>query len=91
VSEQPGTLDGNAVAGALADAFGADMTRAVTVCVGCGDHRPVGELVAYVHAPGIVLRCRGCHAVQVTVVHGRGRVRIDLRGVRTLELDAPQG
>ena len=84
-------LDGNAVAGILAEVFGADMTAAITVCVGCGDHHHVGELVAYVHAPGIVLRCRGCGAVQVTVVRGRGRIRVELRGVRRLELDAPQG
>jgi hypothetical protein len=82
-------LDGNAVAGDLAEVFGADMTRVVTVCIGCGDRHQVAELVAYVRAPGLVLRCRGCHTVQVTIVRGAGRVRVDLGGVQMLQFDAP--
>jgi hypothetical protein len=62
------------------------MTAAATTCIGCGDHRPVGELVAYVGDPGIVLRCGGCFAVQVQIVRAPRRVRIDLRGTRLLEL-----
>jgi hypothetical protein len=82
-------LDGNAAAGALADLFVLDMTVAVTTCAGCGDSRPLGELHAYLQAPGVVLRCASCGAVQVRVVRARDRAWVDLRGVRVFELALP--
>ena len=82
-------LDGNAVADTLAELFGSDLTDATTICIGCGDHRPVGTLIAYVGGPGIVLRCRGCLTVQIQIVRTPRRVRIDLRGARLLELVVP--
>ena len=79
-------LDGNAAAGALAEVFAADMTVAVTTCSSCGDARPVAELRAHLRAPGVVLRCASCGAVQIRLVRGRDRVWLDLRGVRVLEV-----
>ena len=40
-------LDGNAVAGKLVAAFGAEMTTASTTCGNCGMTGFVGELAAY--------------------------------------------
>ncbi|MDY7105338.1 MAG: DUF6510 family protein [Actinomycetota bacterium] len=80
------TLDGNAVAGALAELFSAEMTTAVTCCASCGDTRALGELAAHVDAPGIVLRCASCSAVQLRLVRGPGRAWLDLRGVDVLEV-----
>ena len=65
-------LDGNAAAGALAEIFVAEMTVAVATCATCGDTRPIGELRAYLRAPGIVLRCATCDAAQVRLVQRRG-------------------
>jgi hypothetical protein len=79
-------LDGNVVAGALAELFRMDMTTAVTTCAGCGDRHPVGELRAHVDAPGIVLRCTGCAAVQIRLVRAPNRAWIDLRGVAVLQV-----
>lgn len=84
-------LDGNVAAGALADVFVTDTTDGTTVCAGCGAHHHVGELVAYLGGPGVVLRCRSCLAVQVRIVRGGGRVRIDLTGARLLEIEVPDG
>lgn len=83
------TLDGNAAAGALAQVFLAEMTTATTVCGGCGDERPMGELRAYLSAPGVVLRCTGCDAVQVRLVTDGRRAWLDLRGIRTLCVQLP--
>ena len=82
-------LDGNAAAGAIAEVLTAEMTAAVATCAACGDARPVGELRAYLQAPGIVLRCATCGAVQLRLVLARRRAWLDLRGVRVLQIDLP--
>jgi hypothetical protein len=79
-------LDGNAAAGALADVFVPEMTGAVTTCTACGDSRSIGELHAYLHAPGVILRCASCDAAQVRLVQTDGRVWLDLRGIRVLRV-----
>jgi hypothetical protein len=83
-------LDGNAAAGALAEVFASEMTVAVSTCAACGDARPVGELRAYLQAPGLVLRCATCTAVQVRLVRAPGRALLDLRGIRVLEIGLPR-
>ncbi len=82
-------LDGNAAAGPLAEVLAAEMTVARTTCVACGDIRPIAELHAYMRAPGIVLRCASCEAVQIRLVRGPARAWLDLRGVRILEVALP--
>jgi hypothetical protein len=78
-------LDGNAIAGLLHDVFGSELTTAVTVCVHCGDERPVAELVAYVRAPGTVVRCRTCAGVVMVLVEVRGITCVDLSGLAALD------
>ena len=82
-------LDGNAAAGALAEVLTAEMTAAVATCAACGDARPVGELQAYLQAPGIVLRCAMCDAVEIRLVRARRRAWLDVRGIRVLQIDLP--
>ena len=83
-------LDGNATAGVLAEVFAVEMTVARATCAGCGDTRAIGELCAYVRAPGVVLRCRICATAEVRIVRARGRAWLDLSGVRVLELPVPE-
>jgi hypothetical protein len=78
-------LDGNAAAGAFSELFGFDVTVAVTTCAGCGGRHAVAELRAYLQAPGIVLRCASCGAVQMRVVRAADRAWIDLHGVAVVE------
>ena len=82
-------LDGNAAAGALSEIFATEITVAVTTCDTCGDERPVGELHAYLDAPGTVLRCASCSAVQIRIVRGPQRAWLDLRGVRVVQFALP--
>jgi hypothetical protein len=65
------------------------MTVARATCATCGDTRPIGELRAYLRAPGIVLRCPTCDTVEVRIVRAETRAWLDLRGVRVLQLDIP--
>jgi Family of unknown function (DUF6510) len=85
----PSPLDGNAVAGDLAGLFAFDTTVAITTCATCHDTHPVGTLPAYVQAPGLVLRCASCHAVQLRVVRSPHRAWLDLRGIDLLEIPDP--
>lgn len=75
-------LDGNAVAGMLTEIYGDDVTTMLAECASCGNVDHVAELLAYVHAPGVVLRCSSCSTVIVRIVaHPRG-MRVDVQGKR---------
>jgi Family of unknown function (DUF6510) len=78
-------LDGNAVAGLLAEVFGAEMTTARGTCNGCGAVEAVGAVRVY-KAAGFVLRCPHCESVLAKLVTDGSRTWIDLRGLRALEL-----
>jgi hypothetical protein len=78
-------LDGNALAGQLADVFGAELTAAVGTCAACGAARPVAEFVVYQRAPGTVARCRSCGSILMVIVTIRGVNCVDLIGLSDLE------
>jgi hypothetical protein len=80
-------LDGNVAAGILADVFQPEMTTATTSCAKCGAVRPLGELFAYVRAPGVVLRCPTCEAALLRLVQTPGRTWLDLRGISVLQME----
>ena len=75
-------LDGNAAAGALAEIYGDDMTMVLAECASCGKVDPIGGLMAFVHAPGIVLRCTACATVMIHIVQTPSRTLVDVRGKR---------
>jgi hypothetical protein len=72
-------LDGNAIAGALHDYFGREMTSVPGICTHCGTQAIVAELSVYRSAPGTVVRCRACGSVVMVVIEARGRVTVDHR------------
>ena len=75
-------LDGNAVAGTLSEIYGDEMTTVLAECASCGNVDHIGELLAYVHAPGIVLRCTSCTTVVLRIVQTPRRTYVDVRGKR---------
>lgn len=86
---EPRHVDGNALGGVLSDVFVADLTMATTTCAGCGHVGPLATLDVYLDAPGAVARCRGCAAVQLRLVQGRGSTWLDMSGIRTLQIPNP--
>jgi hypothetical protein len=82
------TLDGNAAGGLLSEVFAAEPTLARSVCNGCGAEHRLGELVAFVQAPGVVIRCRDCGDVQLRVARAGARIVLDLRGCRSIAFSA---
>jgi Zn finger protein HypA/HybF involved in hydrogenase expression len=81
-------LDGNAIAGLLREIFTVEMTNAEGTCATCGRVHAVGEVVVYMNAPGVVVRCPSCGAVQMRIVKGRGKYWVDLSGVRCIEFSS---
>ncbi len=87
MAERALRLDGNAAGGVLAELFGGEVTAARGTCAACGAVEPVGALLLYAHAPGMVLRCVHCEAVMIRIVELPGGYRLDLRGVGCLAID----
>jgi hypothetical protein len=83
-------LDGNAVAGLLFEIFSTEMTIAPTRCAGCGREGEMGSLQAYLHGPGVVLRCPTCKQVIMRVVRTPHGTYIDARGAAYLLLPGSQ-
>jgi hypothetical protein len=77
-------LDGNAIAGLLEEVFGRDMTTAWGACAHCGARLQLAESVVYLHAPGVVVRCRRCERVLMVFVQVRETRCVDLMGLERL-------
>jgi len=78
-------LDGNAIAGLLADVFGEEMTTATGTCAACGASAEVATFVVFTRAPGTVARCPACASVLMVLVTIREITCVDLRGLVALE------
>jgi hypothetical protein len=79
------TLDGNAIAGALFDVFGIEMTDAKCVCATCGAQFVVAQTEVYLRAPGAVVRCLRCRAILMVLVAVRGVTCVDLEGLAAVD------
>jgi hypothetical protein len=79
-------VDGNALAGPLAEVFAVDLTSAVGRCAGCGRIGAVGTLRVYMRGPGAVARCPSCDSVVLRLVRGPDRFWLDLHGTAGLEI-----
>ena len=77
-------LDGNGIAGLLAEIAGAEMTAVMRTCQSCGDRRAIGEHRAY-RSAGVVLRCPSCEEVALVVGVQERRLVVDWRGAYEFE------
>ena len=82
------TLDGNALAGLLYEAFGEEMTGVMATCATCGAVAAIAESVVYPHLPGAVARCRSCGALLMVITRVRGVNCVDLTGIAALNAPA---
>jgi hypothetical protein len=80
-------VDGNALAGALALAFGREMTDAEGVCGSCGDRHRLAETHVYLRCPGMVMRCPNCANTEMVLVEINHHIKISVRGLATIDLD----
>jgi hypothetical protein len=80
------TLDGNAIAGVLQEIFGSDMTAIPSECASCGNQAEIGTLLAFIHGPGVVLRCSACKQIVLRIVETPDSIFIDGRGATFIKL-----
>jgi phage FluMu protein Com len=80
-------VDGNAAGGALAAAFGSDMTAVPGACAHCGQVSAIAELCAYVRAPGIILRCPTCSEAVIRIAETPAGTIVDIRGAAWLRFE----
>jgi len=78
-------VDGNAIAGALYELFGREMTEQRGCCGHCGAVNALGAVHVYLDAPGIVLRCPGCTSVLVVMVREYDGMRVSFEELRWIE------
>ena len=80
-------LDGNALAGMLAEVFDFEMTVERGGCAGCGAVNQLGALLVYAHGMGAVACCPSCGQYVARIARGEGRWWLDMRGLAWLQLD----
>ena len=80
-------LDGNAIAGALFEHFGNEMTMAQVRCSHCERKSLMAELRVYMKAPGAVARCPDCDEVLIVIVDVRGAQRFDMSNMQMVSPD----
>jgi len=81
-------LDGNVLAGPLFEVFRTDMTTARSECASCHDRSMLALAMVYDLAPGWTVRCHVCGAELMTLVRTPAGLRIDLRGLSSLDVPA---
>jgi uncharacterized Zn finger protein len=69
-------VDGNALAGALAQHMGRDVTAERGTCGHCGSASMIAELVVYPKAPSPVARCPHCGDVVMVVTEIRETITV---------------
>ena len=79
-------LDGNAAAGILSEIFALEMTSSSIECANCGREGEVGTLMAFMQAPGVILRCPSCEHVILRVVESPEAMYFDARGAVYIRL-----
>lgn len=79
-------LDGNAAAGILSELFTLEMTSSWIECANCGREGEMGTLLAFMQAPGVVLRCPACEYIILRIVEAPETIYLDLRGAVVVSL-----
>ena len=79
-------VDGNAIAGPLADFFSFDVTTATARCNACGAMAELARAMVYTSPAGTVVRCATCDHVLVTLVESGDRAWIGFSGVSAIEV-----
>lgn len=74
-------LDGNALAGVLADLFSGDPTSMRAECAQCTRECVVAEMHVTLESSSALAQCPSCGAVMLDVRNDAGGTRIDVRGL----------
>ena len=83
-------LDGNILAGTLAEFLVPDATMIEGRCGGCRHIAPLAEAVVYPDAPGLVVRCRACSHVLAKIIDAGERLFHSFAGLTALAMSRDQ-
>jgi Family of unknown function (DUF6510) len=84
-------LDGNALAGPLAELFTLDLAAAIVTCAHCGSSGPLAAHHLYADAPALVVRCPTCTGVVLRYASDRHGLRLEMTGTRLLTVVSQAG
>ncbi|MEU0539205.1 DUF6510 family protein [Nocardia sp. NPDC005978] len=87
----PGHLDGNVLAGLLAEIFTVDPVAHGCRCGCCGAVEPLARALVYLNCPGTVARCSHCSAVVLRLTVTPAGRWLDLGEGASLCLPIPEG
>ncbi len=79
-------VDGNSLAGPLAEFFAFDVTTATARCKSCGTIAELARAMVYQSGAGTVVRCGTCDRVLATLVESGDRAWIGFSGVSAMEV-----
>lgn len=79
-------VDGNWLAGPLAEFFAFDTTTAAARCTGCGSVAELARAMVYRSGAGTVVRCASCGQVLATLVESEDRAWIGFSGISAIEV-----
>ncbi|MFH8249777.1 DUF6510 family protein [Microbacterium sp. B2969] len=65
-------VDGNALAGVLAEFMSADASTLTIVCRHCGLHGDMAEVIVERDDVGSIVRCHGCEHTLLVILRGAG-------------------
>jgi hypothetical protein len=78
-------VDGNAVAGVLADVFVGDVTTMRGMCGECSSVSSFAETDVELDAKAAIVRCRTCTVTLFTVLRSEGTPRLVVGSLRELD------
>jgi ribosomal protein S27AE len=82
-------LDGNALAGRLAEILMGDVTSMRVECAQCGAESSVAETLVTLDAARAIAQCPACTAVMLALRDEPAGSTLDLRGIRLLRSPSP--
>jgi formate dehydrogenase maturation protein FdhE len=80
-------VDGNALAGVLAELMSTDASTLRITCSHCGRHGELGDVVVERDDVGAIVRCRGCERTLLVILREAGG-GIRLRFEATAEISS---
>jgi len=74
-------VDGNALAGILAEFMSADASTLRITCRHCGQHGDLAEVAVERDEVGAIAQCRGCHRTLLVILRdSSGGIRLRFEG-----------
>ena len=82
-------LDGNVIAGLLAEVLAVEPTTTIAVCNSCGDEAVLAQSTVVINKPDTTVRCSHCDDVLFVIVATETEQTLIFSGLRLLRMPRP--